>query len=203
MRPSDIIAVAKLRTGSRGAQVLDLNSELLIVIQSLCKAHMWSWRSPTLLIPLTANVKNYDLSVLAPDFQEEQTVKIVVDPATTPTLNKVVETSEQGAIFDGVLPGQPDRYFINGAYELWIYPAPDTKNAAFPLRMNYWAVPNTITDSNGNLLATVPLVPPYMHDVLVKGLEKEIVRYTVGEEDAKYELTAKEYDTLVAQAWGS
>ena len=54
-----------------------------------------------------------------------------------------------------------------------------------------------LTDDLGTLLTDVPLVPPYLHRALVKGLEAQILRYALGEDNQNYINAQTEYTAQV------
>lgn len=143
MTPAQIIDTAARRCAQRGINdaQLNVNMELLMVIQQLCKERPWPWRTPSVSFPLALNTSVYELWATLPDFQKMETVKIVIDPATTPNLDPVTDPADQGAILEGTVPGQPDKYFVHDGHNLVVYPVPDALNSQFPLRMSYFAVP--------------------------------------------------------------
>jgi hypothetical protein len=210
MSPATIIDIATRRTGKRGAQTLDINNELLIVIQDLCGQRRWSWRKQTVDLTLRATQQIYsfidwdynigDIAYNLPDIEKLESLQMVLAPDNMATLDEVHSVNEQGRILNSTDTGQPLKFFQRNFYDLVLSPTPDTPNAAFPLRLIYWAIPDTIVDSHGDLLLGVPLVPQFLHRVLVKGLEAQILRYTIGEEDPKYQATQAEYQDQLAKA---
>lgn len=92
-------------------------------------------------------------------------------------------------------PGYPQQYFMMpGMFlVLCLTPVPTT---AWPVTIDYWSCPNVSFDSLGE---QIPLLPAYMHHVLLKRLEAQIFRYTLGEGAAKYQAAMSEYSALVAK----
>jgi predicted AlkP superfamily phosphohydrolase/phosphomutase len=68
------------------------------------------------------------------------------------------------------------------------------------MQIGYWAIPNLTSDS---LPEAIPLMPAFLHHVLLKKLEAQIFRYTLGEGAQKYQAALSEYGTLVAKYQGS
>jgi hypothetical protein len=92
-------------------------------------------------------------------------------------------------------PGYPRQYFMMpGMFlVLCITPVP---TGGWPITIDYWSCPNVSLDS---LAEQIPLVPAYLHHVLLKRLEAQIFRYTLGEGAAKYQAAMSEYSALVAK----
>lgn len=112
----------------------------------------------------------------------------------TPVFERDLQTA---AIYENTYypaPNPPCQYFIMpGAFlVLCIKPMPDR---AYPVSIDYWSCPNFSADSVGE---QIPLVPSFMHHVLLKRLEAQIFRYTLGEGAAKYQAAQAEYSALVA-----
>ena len=91
-------------------------------------------------------------------------------------------------------PAPPCNYFLMpGAFLiLCLSPVP---NNSWPITIDYWSVPQLVD----SLQEQIPLVPAFMHHVLLKRLEAQIFRYTLGEGAAKYQAAMGEYAALVAK----
>lgn len=95
-------------------------------------------------------------------------------------------------------PKPPSQYFLMpGAFlVLCLTPLPDRN---YPITIDFWQYPNLFWDSVPEL---IPIIPAYMHSVLLKRLEAQIFRYTLGEGTTKYQATIGEYNTMVANFAG-
>ncbi len=205
--PETIIDVATRRAKVRGNTDLDLTNELLIVIQDLCGLAKWEWRKRVADVPLASNTQIYDLSdatAVAPGFDMSnletiETVQLIDENLDVSTLVKVVDHHEQGQVLVNTEQGKPKKYFAhpNHIYSLVIYPRADNVYSTANLKIVYWAIPPGPLDPNGTLSAVVPVVPAYLHRSLIKGLEAQILRYTLGEANASYIAAQTEYTAQV------
>src|SRR5262249_44726844 len=95
-------------------------------------------------------------------------------------------------------PKPPLQYFLMpGAFlVLCVAPTPDRN---YPMTIDYWCYPNLAWDS---VSEQIPIIPAFMHQVLLKRLEAQIFRYTLGEGAAKYQAAIGEYSALVANYAG-
>lgn len=95
-------------------------------------------------------------------------------------------------------PKPPQQYFLMpGAFlVLCLAPIPDRN---YPITIDYWAFPNFFWDS---VPEQIPIIPAFMHGVLLKRLEAQIFRYTLGEGAAKYQAASGEYSAMVANYAG-
>jgi hypothetical protein len=202
---SALIELADRRTERRGSKTLDLNSEFLMALQHLCMEKRWYWRRKTAMFQMTPSVWQYDLSAAAPgpnaaDIQQFVKHGVRFYPAgigaspwaeLTPMFERDLQSAAMvsNAYYPIIKP--PQQYFINPFMVLNVTPVPDQ---AYPTTLDYWACPS-IVDSLGEL---IPLVPAFMHHVLLKRLEAQIFRYTMGEGAAKYQAAMGEYSSLIA-----
>jgi len=200
----DIVALATARTEQRGVKVLNLYAELLIVIQEFCKSHAWEWRKKIYSFSTVATTPKYALPVesqstqgSACDVDDIENVQIITAPDDADLLDEVVSEIDQARRQSMDTSERPDSYFraLGDYTSLILSPTPD---AVYPMVLVYWAIPvDAITQDSA-----VPLVPPQLHGVLAKGFEAFILRYTLGEESAKYESAKAEYEAQLVRAWG-
>lgn len=206
MTTTDIVTLATARTEQRGAKVLDLYTELLIVIQDFCAARAWPWRKKLYPFNTVAQQAKYALPLQnsgaqngsACDVDDIENVQIITAADDADLLDEIVSEIDQARRQTADTTEKPDSYFraLGDYTSLILSPTP---NAAYPMVLTYWATPvDPLTQG-----VAVPLVPPQLHGVLVKGLEAFILRYTLGDESAKYVNAKSEYDAKVAQAWGA
>ena len=204
MKVDDVIALATARTEQRGAKVLNLYNELLVVVQDFCAAKPWPWRKKLYAFNTTAEQPLYALPTQGTgggsqcDVDEIENVQIVTGADDADLLDEIVSEIDQARRQTVDSSDKPDSYFRKlGDYtKLILSPTPDD---AYPMVLLYWATPVDALVTG----ADVPLVPPQLHGTLVKGLEAFILRYTLGEESSKYMNAKSEYDAKVAQAWGA
>lgn len=95
-------------------------------------------------------------------------------------------------------PRPPMQYFMMpGAFlTLCLTPVPDR---SYPCTIDYWAYPNYFWDSVPEQL---PMMPAFLHSLLLKRLEAQIFRYTIGEGAAKYQASMQEYQEMLATFQG-
>jgi hypothetical protein len=201
MKVSDIIEIANQRTERRGEKTLNLKAELLGVLQEFCQEHRWYWRRKSCVINTVAATYQYDLTeqgvANVTDFEQVSQAGVKLFDASGNVLGKltpVFDIDQQEIYAESQDSGQPTVYWISENSTLNLYPNP---NDVFRVRIPYWATPGMDPDS---LPEEVPLVPPNLYRILIKGLEAQILRYTLGEGAAKYEAARTEYEKLVTKA---
>jgi hypothetical protein len=204
---SALIELADKRTERRGSKTLDLESEFLMALQEFCMETRWEWRRKFVQFDLQAGVWEYNLAGAAPlpcitDLHQmvKHGVKYYPNAGTpqnwceiTPLFEKALQA---GAIYTNTnfpQPAPPQQYFrMPGvALTMAVVPVPDQP---YPITLDYWSVPNLTSDE---VPETIPLVPPYLHHVLLKKLEAEIFRYTLGEGSTKFQAAISRYEALV------
>lgn len=208
---------ANRRCEKRGDS-LDLDAELFVALMELCTETRWWWRRRVATFTLVANQPKYDLTSTtganAADLQQvaKNGLKLFYpgsppqQPPPNPWQNNpwvgpepVFDPDEQDAIIvmqANCPPTTPCRYFITPGTptQLWFDPIPDQ---AYPAALAYWAIPNYTAD---NAPQVIPLMPPWMHPLLIKKLETQILAF-LGEELAeKFEAAKKEYAEGVVRA---
>ncbi len=203
MTPAQIISIAQARTKKRGATTLDVTNELLMVIQDLCGLARWDWRKKITNILLTIGTQAYDMNASGVDMQdleEIETVNLALAPTDVKRIVRVFDHNRQAAIRASTDTGEVANYFrASGApNQLVVHPRADGTTANHVLEITYWAIPPGPLDPGGTLVDTVPLVPAYLHRALVKGLEAQILRYTLGEDNVNYTNAQAEYTAQVS-----
>mgnify|MGYP005815899601 CR=1 FL=1 len=201
-----IIDVANSRTDNRGKK-LQLNWELYTVIQDLCSRHRWYWRRKRYTFNTAQGTETYDLtdsSVIASSggLDVEEIIKnsvFLVNGATKSQLGVLFdEDLQQSAILNAATQDVPEAVFIEPGTSQTLRVTP-TPNGAYPIYFFAWAMPNGDYDG---ATGAIPLIPKYMHPILVKGLEAQINRYTIGEGSAKYMAASAEYESGIAKFIG-
>jgi hypothetical protein len=203
---AQLIELADRRTERRGSKTLDLNSEFFMALQEFCLERRWSWRRKTAAFSLQSGVWQYDLTQPTTGNLDDlhQFVKHGVKyypnsgapqnwAELTPIFEKELQTAAIYTNTNVPAPAPPQQYFmLPGDYlTLCTVPVPDQN---YPLTLDYWSVPNQDIDA---VPETIPLVPAFLHLVLLKKLEAQILRYTLGEGTAKYQAAMGEYNALV------
>jgi hypothetical protein len=115
----------------------------------------------------------------------------------TPLFERDLQTSAMWSNLYRPTPAPPQQYFLRpGAFlVLCLTPVPDQ---GYPISIDFWSVPKIVDAIDEQ----IPLVPAFLHHVLLKCLEAQIFRYTLGEGAAKYQAAMGEYTALVAKYSG-
>ena len=196
-----LIQLADERTGKIAHGKLNLDAEFVTVLQDFCGAYRWYWRRKTVGLDTTPNEPTYGLSVSdgsIPAVDCELIIRVLVFgvPGTTQAnpykkLTPLLDPERQEVAIWDTTQGPPCNYFIdpNTSNVLRVTPIPDQE---YPVRVAYWAMPNLAYDDLAN---QIPLVPGYLHRLLVKGLEAQIFRYVIGEASTAYMSAKSEYET--------
>ena len=199
MTVQDIITTADNRTEKRGGKVLNLANELLLVIQEFCGMYPWPWRLKAVPINTAATTPEYSMPTDGEngpcEVDDIYSVQIVGGATDIIGLDPVNEPSDQARRQNKDAQGQPTNYFrkLGDPDTLRLSPIPD---GVYPLVLAYYAIPTAPLGTN------VPsYIHSHLHGILVKGLEATILRYTLGQEDQKYQSTKGEYDAMVQGAW--
>jgi hypothetical protein len=202
MTKKSIIEAANKRTELRG-KALDLDVEFLIALQLFCKETFWYWRRKTATFNTVAATPTYDLTAAAggtsKDFHTfcKDGVRLVRTSADVKRLSPVFGIQAQDEYIEATDQDEPSAYFIepgtSKTMRLVAIPA-----AVYKIRYAYWAVPDLAADDP--TLNAVPLVPGHLHHILIKALERQILRNTVGEGAARYVRCDAEYEKDVADA---
>lgn len=191
MKRQRIIDAANKRTGGVAGDKLDLNLEFLSAIQDFCLERQWWWRKKTVTLDTLEGTNVYDMAgpnspVFALDCQ--RMIKVQFFPTNgqvpmSPTIigqpqKMVIEVPPlfeddhiQIAMEDDLSTGPPQSYFLvpGSSSAIQLSPIPDD---AYHLRLNFWAVPNGTIDTLDDL---IPLVPAYLHHLLITKLELGIL----------------------------
>lgn len=196
--PVEIIELANKRTERRGETQLDLPRELVMVTQELCAERRWHWRKRSVAVTTEAGLSTYDLAAqsgmsgLTCERVCREGPKIILGPQNFVKLSAIFETDDQEMAREDDSTGQPGRYFIDGQDQLRLVTTP---NDAYRVRVPMWVLPDSSLFG-----VTIPLVPAYLHHLLLKALEARIFRFALGEGNAKYLATQAEYEKGVMRA---
>src|SRR5271165_2023495 len=146
MKVDDVIALARARTEQRGAKVLDLYNELLVVIQDFCAARPWPWRKKLYSFSSVATQPTYRLPAQSTangsqcDVDEIENVQIVEGADDADLLDEIVSEIDQARRQTADSEDRPDSYFrcLGDYSKLVLSPTPD---AVYPMVLVYWATP--------------------------------------------------------------
>ena len=83
-------------------------------------------------------------------------------------------------------------YFFDGQDQFRPVPTPGD---IYTIRVPAWVLPD-----DSPMAETIPLVPAYLHHLIVKQLEAQIFRFTLGEGNAKFMAARAEYDRALMRA---
>jgi hypothetical protein len=203
-----LIELADRRTERRGSKTLDLQSEFIMALQEFCMESRWEWRRKVATFNLQSGVWQYDLTALPGATFAVNDIQQVVkhglkfypnagSPQNWAEITPMFEKEQQtAAIYSNTnvpAPAPPQQYFrMPGiALNMAIWPVPDQN---YPATLDYWSVPNIDPDA---VPEQIPLVPPNLHHVLLKKLEAEIFRYTLGEGTTKFQAAMQQYTMLL------
>lgn len=192
------LALARTRGAGKGTIELDLGAEFLVALQEFCGEARWYWRRKKVAFNTVAGTPTYDMG----DYQAydlEQIIdkpKLFVSATEYEELEPIFETDEQDAVAEDTAQDTPARYFIEPGTTQTIHLTPipaDTHRVV----ISYWAMPNTSSETQPD---EIPLVPGFLHHIIQKGLEKNILRTAVGARGADYLAAKSAYEAAVARA---
>lgn len=198
-----IIQLADQRTGKIAQGKVNLDAEFVAVLQDFCGEYRWYWRRKSVGFDTVPGDPSYGLAAAdnsIPAVDCEQIIRVMAFgvPGTSAShpykkLNPILDPEAQElAIYNEEIQGPPQNYFIDPGTSnvLRLAPTPDD---TYAMRVAYWAMPNLAFDDLSN---DIPLVPGYLHRVLVKGLEAQIFRSVLGDKAPAYQVARGEYELL-------
>lgn len=213
LTPNQIIARARDLTEKKGS--FDQLAMFIEALQEFCMEARWHWRK--LEAPFTTDGSiSYDLSDTsivsdgkeAKYFQKflKDGVKIYQTSGAWSCAEPIFEEDRQNELMQngGLCPvGIPCGYFIEpGTYCTIYFDRPAL--SGLTVRPWYWAIPNLAFD---DVPQSVPLVPGYLHHMLVKRMVCKIYAILVAQGSANYATAKKaaddEYQYFLMKAKGS
>lgn len=199
MTRSDIIELVNQYTERKAEKIFDMNLLFASTCQDICKRGRHWWRKWDVTFNLTQGVSTYDLTVAAnftPNLTdiavEEIAHVILILQQGSPTQQQTVELTP---IFDqmgissmkqNTQQAQPSRYTIDPS--TWNSLRVDPPDATYLTEMMFWAMPNLAKE---NASDTVPIIPPFYHNIVVEGMEARVNKRVYGADDSRY-IDAKE-----------
>jgi hypothetical protein len=188
-----VIDAAHRRTKKIGEH-LNANVEFLTALQEFCAEHRWYWRRRSVRFDTAPSANVYDLAEQgAADCERIIRVNWVKGPRSLTKLDPIFDHDEQELTLDDDREGPPERYFRDGD-GLHITPTP---NAAYSIRIPYWAVPVSLPEQQPN---QIPLVPGNLHWILVLAMEKNIYRAVLGDAAKQYISALSAYQAALDKA---
>jgi hypothetical protein len=199
MTRSDIIELVNQYTERKAEKIFDMNLLFASTCQDICKRGRHWWRKWDVTFNLTPGVTTYDLTAAAnftpnlTDVAVEEIVSIILILQNgSPTQQ---QTAELTPIFDkhgitsmknNTQTGQPSRYTIDP--NTWFSLRVDPPDATYLAEMNFWVMPNLAKETVSD---TVPIIPPFYHNIIVEGMEARVDKRVYGANDSRY-IDAKE-----------
>jgi hypothetical protein len=198
---SEVTTMALKHVENRGSKVLDVNQELWNAIITLCGVRKWRWRRNTGFFNTVAGIALYDLAdsfgLNAPDIEEIESMFIVLGDGDLQKLDELTTANDINRALQTSTRGEIGAYFRVPGQDTWIrfdYLA----NGVDTIQVDYWRIPLFSSTAPGN--DVIPLVPGYLHPLLVKEVELRFVENALGEADPKYQTVSGERDALLKAA---
>jgi len=168
----------------------------------------WPWRRKNAILQLQGGVWQYDLSNNSVDLHQFVKHGVHYYPnASQPTnwaeITPMFERDLQTAAiyanqFVGSV-GPPQKYFMMPGQFL-VLALDRLPDQNYNATIDYWSVPNVAIDS---MPTSVPLVPGFLHHVVIKKMEAQILRFCLGEGSGRYQAAMTEYSALVNKYQGN
>jgi hypothetical protein len=189
-------------TDRRASKQIDLKQLLEVRIQKFAQEKRFWWRESYATINLTAGQGSYDLSdpTVLPTQDMEEIIAVGINAvdnngnSVVAPLAPVFKPLDKQRFMLSTSQGTPTSYFMQpGAPTiLRLFQTPSATGTLF---LCYWAIPASGGDDED-----IPLVPTYLHPVLVDGLKMDVFEFIFGPESQKYTVAAQDYANGVAKA---
>jgi len=195
--PSEIIAMAQAATENRGKN-LNLKRLLVQAAQDVSKERRWHWRKKTVYFLTEPSTSTYDLSQqagmagLTCERVHKDGAKLILSATDIRDITPMFETELQEVAREDTTEGEPTQYFMDGQDQMRLVPTP---NAIRAVRVPLWVLPDW-----SEMISTVTLVPPHLHDCVELNLEMKIFRYALGASADKYKAAKLEYREALDRA---
>jgi hypothetical protein len=188
-----VIEVVHKRT-KRIGESLDMNLEFLVALQEFCASNRWYWRRRSLPFNSAQGEPVYDFADIgAGDLERFIRLYIVESDETLTKIDPEFDHDQIDRMLSSSKTGKPSKYFADGD-GLHLYPIPD---AAYDLRLPYWAIPTTLPEKQAN---NIPMVPGPLHYIVAAALEKNVYRIILGDKAKEYLASKEYYEAQVARA---
>lgn len=203
MLRTDIIELANTYTERKGEKLLDMNLLFASTCMDICKRGRHWFRKWDVTFTMSAGVKTYDMTNAA--LFTPATTNIAVEEIITIALilqTNPLQMAELTPIFDptgirsmkqNVTTGQPGRYTISPETNFGTLRI-DPPDINYTAEMTFWAMPNLNKDDASN---SVPVIPPWHHNIIVEGMEARINRRVYGPSDKRYLNSAASYEASI------
>jgi hypothetical protein len=196
MTRSQIIELANTRTEGR-AKTLNLKLEFLNALQEFCLESRFYWRKKSITFNTASGTATYDLSSSDAQLEEIISVRYVENATSVHILEPLFDTQAIEELQEATTTGKPGTYNIEPgtSQTLRIGPIP---SGIYKMRTTAWAVP--VVDPEDDSAETIPLVPAWLHRTIAKLLERNILGFLYGEENARFARADAEYQKQLQQA---
>lgn len=189
--------MASAHVEARGAKVLNFDQELSASIIELCRMRKWRWRRGTATFTTVQGSQTYDLSSASPDLEEIDKVYLVEGDGDLDVIPEITEINEIAKALESTTQGDPNGYFRMPDADLTVAFDP-VPSGVTKVRLMIWRIPVFLTAQPGSNL--IPIIPGFLHPLLVKYLEVRILSYIKPAGDEKYEDSKKELDEMLKAA---
>lgn len=202
MSRTQIIQTVHTLTENKGSN-LGLETLYIHRLQKFCAEKRFWWRKKTFYFQTLPLEGSYDLTAIttvpsSAGVEVEEFTKVVYVRSSTDLveLTPLFDDAVQLEVIESELTGEPGGFFVDpNSYQTLrfnLIPAD-----IYKIRVTCWALPNPVLDNTNEV---VPLVPGYLHHVIVDGLVMDVWRSVYGEQDPKYLTAKREYEAGVERA---
>lgn len=201
MTRSDIIELAHQLTERKAEKILDMNLLFSSTCQDICKRGRHWWRKGDVTFNMTQGVTTYDLTsiVTSPALTNQAvdeimgiTLVLQTSPLNTADLTPIFDRAGILAMKNNTQQAQPSRYTMKpGDWKTILIDPPD---ATYLAELSCWLMPNLSKETSDD---TVPLIPPFYHNIIVEGLEMRINKRVYGANDTRYRDSLETYNASI------
>lgn len=196
----DIVAQVIQRTQNRTDSGIDLRQEFFLALDQFCNNRRFWWRKKDFILPLVVGTPSYDFSALAPDFCGQFQDVYLLNPGAgsiAGQLTPLINDEDLICAKTNIVADQPAGYLLDVTTSLFTLRLQAPSNVAQSLYITYWAAP-MVTDVDNTEI--IPLVPQNLHYGLFNMLERRVYEVLYGQEDPRYMIKDREYQTFLQEA---
>jgi hypothetical protein len=195
----DIVQQVIKRTENRTDSSIDFRQEFFLGLDEFCNSRRFWWRKKDFILPLSIGVASYDFSTLAPDFagQIQDVYLLNGDGTVGCQLTPIVTEGGLICAKTATVANTPAGYLLDVTTSLFTLRLQAPSSVAQSLFITYWASP-MVTDVDST--EVIPLVPQSLHYGLFNMLERRIYEILYGQEDPRWMIKEKSYQTFLVEA---